>query len=44
MRTSGVVLRGGGSATIVATGKGRRTLIEIGNVADAATRPTDDYR
>jgi hypothetical protein len=39
MRTSGVVLRGSGSATIVATGTGRRTLIEMGNVADAATGP-----
>jgi hypothetical protein len=39
MRTSGVVLRGSGNATIVATGKGRRTLIEIGGVADAATGP-----
>ena len=39
MRASGVVLRGSGNATIVATGKGRRTLIEIGGVADAATGP-----
>jgi hypothetical protein len=39
MRTSGVVLRGSGNATIVATGKGRRTLIEMGGVADAATGP-----
>ena len=37
MRTSGVVLRGSGNATIVAAGKGRRTLIEIGNAADTAT-------
>jgi hypothetical protein len=37
MRSSGVVLRGSGGATIVAAGKGRRTLIEIGGVADAAT-------
>ena len=39
MRTSGVVLRGSGNATIVAAGTGRRTLIEIGGVADAATGP-----
>jgi hypothetical protein len=39
MRTSGVVLRGSGNATIVATGTGRRTLIEVGGVADAATGP-----
>jgi hypothetical protein len=39
MRTSGVVLRGSGNATIVATGTRRRTLIEIGGVADAATGP-----
>ena len=39
MRTSGVVLRGSGNATIVAAGKGRRTLIEIGGVADAVTGP-----
>ncbi len=37
MRTSGVVLRGSGNAIIVAAGKGRRTLIEIGNAADPAT-------
>jgi hypothetical protein len=37
LRTSGVVLRGSGNTTIVATGKGRRTLIEMGGVADAAT-------
>ena len=34
-----MVLRGSGNATIVAAGKGRRTLIEIGGVADAATGP-----
>ena len=39
MRTSGVVLRGSGNATIVAAGTGRRTLIEIGGVADAVTGP-----
>ena len=39
MRTSGVALRGSGNATIVATGTRRRTLIEIGGVADAATGP-----
>jgi len=39
MRASGVVLRGSGNTTIVATGKGRRTLIEMGNVADPATGP-----
>ena len=39
MRTSGVVLRGSGNATIVAAGTGRRTLIEIGSVADAAAGP-----
>jgi len=39
MRSGGVVLRGSGNATIAATGKGRRTLIEIGGVADAATGP-----
>src|ERR1019366_4945043 len=37
MRTSGLVLRGSGNATIVATGTGRRTLIEIGSVADSVT-------
>ena len=37
MRTSGVILRGSGNATIVTAGKGRRTLIEIGNAADPAT-------
>ena len=46
MRTSGVVLRGSGNATIVATGKGRRTLIEIGSESDAvlgaAVRVTDE--
>jgi len=35
MRTSGVVLRGSGGATIVATGKGRRTLTEIGGRVDS---------
>src|ERR1039458_5452455 len=39
MRTSGVVLRGSGNATIVATGTGRRTLIEMGDVAEVATGP-----
>jgi len=34
IRASGVVLRGDGNATIVAAGKGRRTLIEIGGAAD----------
>src|SRR5260370_18832717 len=37
MRTSGVVLRGRGNATIVAAGKSRRTLIEIGSSVDPAT-------
>ena len=39
IRTGGVVLRGSGNPTIAATGTGRRTLIEMGNVADAATGP-----
>jgi hypothetical protein len=39
IRASGVVLRGSGNATIVAGGKGRRTLIEIGNVVDPVTGP-----
>ena len=39
IRTSGVVLRGSGNATIVASGKGRRTLIEIGNATDPVTGP-----
>jgi hypothetical protein len=39
IRASGVVLRGRWNATIAATGHGRRTLIEIGNVADVATAP-----
>ena len=39
MRTSGVVLRGSGNATIVAAGTGRRTSIEIGNGADAVAGP-----
>ena len=47
LRTSGVVLRGSGGATIVATGKGRRTLIEIGGESDAAlgapVRVADEY-
>src|SRR5260370_32319510 len=38
MRTSGVVLRGRGNATIVAAGKRRRTLIEIGSSRDPPTR------
>ena len=37
MRTSGVVLRGSGNATIVATGKGRRTLLTIGAAGDVTT-------
>jgi hypothetical protein len=39
MRASGVVLRGSGNATLAATGTGRRTLIEMGNGAEAATGP-----
>jgi hypothetical protein len=39
MRAGGVVLRGSAGAAIVATGTGRRTLIEIGGMADAATGP-----
>jgi hypothetical protein len=39
IRATGVVLRGSSGATIVAAGKGRRTLIEIGNVTDAVTDP-----
>jgi hypothetical protein len=46
MRASGVVLRGSGNATIVATGKGRRTLIEIGGGSEAVraapVRVTDE--
>ena len=46
IRSSGVVLRGQGEATIVAAGQGRRTLIEAGAAADPATGPaaniTDD--
>lgn len=34
IRTGGVVLRGSGNATIVAAGKGRRTLIEMGGKTD----------
>ncbi len=37
IRTSGVVLRGAGDATLVATGKSRRTLIEIGATTDPTT-------
>jgi hypothetical protein len=37
MRKSGVVLRGSWNATIVAAGKSRRTLIEVGNAADPET-------
>ncbi len=37
MRTSGVVLRGNGNATIVAAGNSRRTLVTIGAAQDAAT-------
>jgi hypothetical protein len=39
IRSSGVVLRGQGEATIVAAGQGRRTLIEAGAAADPATGP-----
>ncbi len=39
IRHSGVVLRGSGNATIVATGTGRRTLIEIGSESDPVTVP-----
>jgi hypothetical protein len=39
IRASGVVLRGSGNATIVAAGTGRRTLVEIGNLADPVTAP-----
>src|ERR1039457_2964339 len=39
VRSSGVVLRGQGEATIVAAGQGRRTLIEAGAAADPATGP-----
>lgn len=34
IRAGGIVLRGSGAATIVAAGKGRRTLIEAGGAAD----------
>ncbi len=37
MRAGDVVLRGNGDVTIVATGTSRRTLIEIGNLADPRT-------
>ena len=37
IRTGGVVLRGSGDAAIVAVGKGRRTLIEIGGATDLET-------
>jgi hypothetical protein len=37
MRATGVVLRGNGDVTIVATGTSRRTLIEIGNRTDPQT-------
>ena len=47
IRTSGVVLRGSGKATIVAAGKGRRTLIEIGGESDAVSgapvQVTDEF-
>jgi hypothetical protein len=36
MRSSGVVLRGNGVVTILATGRSRRTLIEIGGLKDFA--------
>ena len=39
MKADGVVLRGSRRTTIIATGTSRRTLIEIGNVADAQTAP-----
>src|SRR5664279_4343512 len=39
MRTAGVVLRGSGNATIIAVGTARRTLIEIGSLADPVTAP-----
>jgi hypothetical protein len=42
MRAGGVVLRGSQGTTIVATGTSRRTLIEIGNIADAQTAPPVD--
>ena len=37
MRASGVVLRGSENTTIVAAGKGRRTLIEVGSVSGPVT-------
>jgi hypothetical protein len=39
IRASGVVLRGSGKATLVAMGKGRRTLIEVGGTLDPVTAP-----
>ncbi|HEX8148450.1 MAG TPA: DUF6298 domain-containing protein [Pyrinomonadaceae bacterium] len=48
LRASGVVLRGGGAklTTVVATGQGRRTLVEVGGdgppSAGAAVRVTDE--
>jgi hypothetical protein len=39
IRASGVVLRGTGAADIIATGTSRRTLIEIGGLADPKTGP-----
>ncbi len=39
MRSAGVVLRGSGNPTIVATGKGRRTLLIIGGLSDPGTGP-----
>ena len=39
IQSGGVVLRGEGDAVIVATGRGRRTLIEAGAAADPATGP-----
>ena len=38
IRVGGVILRGIGDAAIVAVGKSRRTLIEIGNPAAAGTK------
>ncbi len=46
LRASGVVLRGNPNTTIIATGRSRRTLIDIGNTAEVVTGPsirvTDD--
>ncbi len=39
IRASGIVLRGSGVAAIIATGLSRRTLIEIGSLADPKTAP-----